>query len=86
MPPNPKADSDRRYMLLAVKIVAEFGATIAIPVVVFAMIGKHLDAVYGTRPYLLIAGFVLAAALTAVIIRKRARDFGKEYEDIEKKG
>ncbi len=82
--PPEQRDIDRRYMLLAVRIMGEFGASIALPVVVLAVLGKKLDAVYGTAPYLRIAGFILAAALTAAIINKRARDFGREYEALGK--
>ncbi len=60
--------------------MGEFGASIAIPVVVLAMTGKKLDDMYGTAPYLRIAGFVIAAIITATFINKRSRDFGREYE------
>ena len=78
------ASSDRRYILLAFRIVSEFGASIAIPVVVLAVLGKKLDATYGTAPYLRITGFVIAATITAALIHKRARCFGKEYEALNK--
>lgn len=84
MPNTTSSDTDKRYMLLAVRIMGEFGASIAIPVVVLALLGKHLDARFGTTPYLRVSGFVLAALITAAIVRKRAYDFGKEYEAIGK--
>ncbi len=72
-------------MLLGLRITGEFGAIIAAPVVLLAWLGKTLDARYGTRPLLLIAGFVLAFAVSAAGIYRRAREFGKEYEAIGKK-
>ena len=82
--PAPQRDTDRRYILLAFRIMGEFGASIAVPVVVLAVLGKKLDTAYGTAPYLRIAGFVIAAVITATLINKRARDFGKEYEALGK--
>ncbi|OGH70102.1 MAG: hypothetical protein A3C90_03630 [Candidatus Magasanikbacteria bacterium RIFCSPHIGHO2_02_FULL_51_14] len=73
---------DRKYYLFALKIAGDFGITIAIPVVVFVLIGQWLDGKYGTRPWLTILAFVLAAVLTARIIVKKARAYGKEYEQI----
>lgn len=81
---SKKDSTDRRYILLAVRIMGEFGASIAVPVVALALLGKKLDAAYGTAPYLRISGFVIAAIITAAIINKRARDFGKEYEALGK--
>ncbi len=67
--------TDRRYLKLAGRIIVEFGADIAIPVVALAMLGKWLDGKYGTRPYLLIAGFALAFLISASIIWRRAKQF-----------
>ncbi len=72
--------SDRTYMLFGLRIVGDFGISIAAPVVVLALLGKWLDAKWGTKPYMLIAGFLVAAGLSALIIRKRAIAYGKEYQ------
>jgi F0F1-type ATP synthase assembly protein I len=73
---------DRKYLLFAFRIMADIGASIAIPVVLCSMAGKALDARYGTAPWLLIAGFALAAAVSAVVIAKKARRYGEEYEKL----
>ncbi|MEK9152662.1 MAG: AtpZ/AtpI family protein [Patescibacteria group bacterium] len=79
-------NNDRRYFLLAARIIGEFGAIIAAPVVVLALVGMKLDARFGTRPDFLISGFVLAAVITGVSIYRKAKQFGKEYQDIEGDG
>ena len=78
--------AERKYLSLGLRIIGEFGAIIAVPVVLFALAGKWLDARFGTRGLFLIAGFVLAAAISAVSIARKAKKFAKEYEDIEAKG
>lgn len=75
--------NDRKYWLFALRIVGDFGATIAIPVVVFAYLGKRLDARYNTTPWLLITGFVVAALVSGVIIYRRAKRYGKEYQEMK---
>jgi F0F1-type ATP synthase assembly protein I len=69
--------------MLAVRIMADFGASIAVPVVLFAALGKRLDARFGTQPWLLVIGFVLAAAVSAILIWQKAKRYGREYESIE---
>jgi F0F1-type ATP synthase assembly protein I len=76
-------DQDRRYQQLALRIFVEFGAEIALPVVFFAWLGKRLDNLWGSAPWMLVAGFLLAFSITAAVVTRRAKQFGKEYESIE---
>ena len=69
---------------MAFRIIGDFGVTIAAPVVVFAYIGRQLDIRAGTGPWLTILGFVLAAALTTVLIRRKAKAYGTEYGNLIK--
>jgi len=84
MPKPPLNDIDRRYGILAFRIVGEFGAAIAAPVVLLALLGKHLDSKYGTRPLFLIAGFALAAALSTLYVVRRTKSFNAEYQALDK--
>ena len=77
------SETDRKYMLLSWRIISEFSLIIAGPVVVFALLGKYLDQRYDSRPIFLVAGFVLAAALSAVTIYRRAKSFTEQYTTIE---
>ncbi|HSD12095.1 MAG TPA: AtpZ/AtpI family protein [Patescibacteria group bacterium] len=80
MPTRKKNDLERRYAVLGLKIVSEFGAAIAVPVVLGTIAGRRLDAAYGTKPAFLIAGFALAAVLSAFYVVRRARAYGREYD------
>jgi hypothetical protein len=75
-------DGDRRYALLALRIMGEFGVIIAVPAVLLTLGGKWLDGRYGTRPLFQIAGLLFAVALTGVAVVRKARAFEKEYQDI----
>ena len=81
---NPKkADkSDRKYYLFALRIVGDFGVSIAVPVVILALIGQRMDEKYGTAPLYLILGFVVAALLSGRIIYKKAKKYGEEYQKL----
>ncbi|MFH0928410.1 MAG: AtpZ/AtpI family protein [bacterium] len=79
MAPEKSGNLNLSY-LTSLAIFSEIAVEIAVPVVVFSMIGKWLDQKYQTAPYLLIASFVLAFALTAYIIWKRVKYFEKLYK------
>ncbi len=76
---------ERKYYVFAIKIAGYFGATIAIPVVVSALIGQKMDSFYGTRPLFLIIGMILAAILTGLLIYKKAKKYGQQFQDLDKK-
>ncbi len=73
-------DNDREYILFGLRMVGEFGASVAVPVVIFAVIGQKLDDRWGTGWLCTIIGFVLAALISAKIVYKRARQAGAEYQ------
>lgn len=74
--------SDRSYYLFALKIIGDFGVSIAAPVVIFVLLGQWLDARYEKGPLFTITAFVLAAAVSAKIIHKRAKQYGREYQNL----
>jgi F0F1-type ATP synthase assembly protein I len=74
--------NNRKYYLFAFKIMGDFGVSIAVPVVLFAYIGQKLDDYYNTKMIFTIIGFVIAAALTAKLIYKKAKKYGEEYQKL----
>ncbi|MCX6781072.1 MAG: AtpZ/AtpI family protein [Candidatus Magasanikbacteria bacterium] len=77
------SERSRRSYLLGLKIASDFGASIAIPVVAFVVLGKWLQQKYGFAPYGIIGGFVVAATLTTTILRRKVRWYAAEYKALE---
>ncbi len=77
-----KNDGTREYYLFGLRIMADFGATLAVPAVAAAWIGTRLDARWDTKPYLLAACLLLAFGLTALMIRRKAIAYGKDYQNL----
>ena len=80
-----QTSSSRAYYLFAFKIIGDFGASIAIPVVILVLIGQYFDKKYSTSPWLTILAFVLAALISASIIYKKAKKYGEEYKKLDEK-
>lgn len=76
--------SDRRYTIFALRIMGEITYLIAVPVVALALFGKWLDGRYETAPKFLIAGFVLAAIISGTGVWRRAKQLGREYQNLDK--
>ncbi len=81
---NPKKTTDRAYVMLGMQIIGDFGATIAIPVVLFVLIGQWLEGKYGHAPWFTVGAFVLAALLSGKMIYTKAKEYGRKYQEIEK--
>ena len=82
---KPQKTSDRAYYMFALRIVGDFGATIAVPVVMFVLLGQYLDEKYNKSPLFTILGFALAAVLSGMSIYKKAKKYGREYQQMNKK-
>jgi F0F1-type ATP synthase assembly protein I len=80
-----KPPSDARYYGFAMRIVGDFGATIAIPAVIAAFVGVWVDEKLGTAPWLLLGSLAVAGVLTAYIIQKKAKAYGKKFDALNKK-
>ncbi len=76
---------DRKYMILGLKIAGDFGISIAAPLIIFVLIGQWLDGKYDKSPWFMILGFVLAALISARIIYKKAKEYGRQYQELNKK-
>lgn len=74
---------DRKYYLFALRIVGDFGATIAVPVVIFVLIGQWLDVRYDKSPWFTVIAFVLATLLSGRMVYKKAKKYGAEYQDLD---
>ena len=74
MTENPKKTSDREYYMFAVRIVGDFGATIAFPVVILVMIGQYLGTKYHHEQLFTITAFILAALTSGKIIYRRTAE------------
>lgn len=82
---KPKKTSDRAYYLFALRIVGDFGASIAVPVVLFVLLGQYLDKRWHSGPFLTILGFVVAALISGRIIYRKAKLYGEEYQKLNKR-
>ena len=80
LPEDPK---ERKYILMGLRIIGDFGAILAVPVVVFVLLGQWLEGKYGYEPWFTVTAFILAAVLSAKMIYKRAKAYGEEYEKLD---
>lgn len=69
--------------MLGLRIVGDFGASIAVPVILFVLGGQWLDGKYHKSPWFTILAFVLAAAISARMIYTKAKMYGKEFQSMD---
>jgi len=67
---NQKPDSSWSALGLA----WELGYTIALPLVLFALVGRFLDKKLGTSPFLLLAGILISIGVTSWLVYKKTRE------------
>ncbi|MFA6522587.1 MAG: AtpZ/AtpI family protein [Patescibacteria group bacterium] len=85
--PNPieppqKKNTDWWYYAFGMRILADFGVTIAVPAVLAGFLGDWLDERWGTKPVMIILLCLVAFIFTAILIVRKAYT----YADLFKKG
>ena len=51
----------------------ELGYTIAIPIVLFALLGRLADKYFDTSPWLLLAGVILSVVMSSFLVYRKVR-------------
>lgn len=78
MPKTPVSSTT----LQALSYAWQFGYTIAVPLVVLALLGRFLDQKLGTSPWFLLGGILLSIIISSVAVVMKAlsifRDVGNE--------
>lgn len=80
MPKKPVTSRD--YMLFGLRLVGEFGAIIAVPIVLFVLGGQWLDRRLDTGLTFTSLAFLVAAGISAKTIVVKAKKYGAEYQDM----
>lgn len=75
---DQKSDKQDNSQTLNVwSLASELGFLIAIPLVIFILIGVKLDKTFGTTPLFIILGMILAFVLSATSIVRKVKKLDK---------
>ncbi len=61
--------------IIALSQVFEMGYLIAIPIVILAFVGRHLDLRYDASPWFLLVGIFLSVLLSSYLVYTRMKRF-----------
>lgn len=80
MTPMGTMDEEKKLMKFTLKMMGDLGATIAAPVGILAWLGKTLDEIVGTKPWVLVGSMFLAFVISTVSLCHKAVGYGEQYE------
>ena len=75
----------KKSLIFSFSVIGQIGFATAIPLVLFSLLGRYLDRLFGTSPYLFLAGIVVATVLVYFILRQIVKQTIKAFEEITKK-
>jgi len=61
-------------------LVGQLGFTIAIPLVLFALLGRWADQRYGTSPWLFLTGIILSMIVSSIALVKKFSDLIRDID------
>ena len=69
--------------LAAIGFVWDIFFLIAFPTVLFALLGRRYDRLWGTSPWLTIIGFIFAIAISGALVYRKAKRFANDMRSDE---
>lgn len=79
-------NDNKKSQLSALSIALQFGYTIAVPIVILALVGRLLDKRFDTSPWMLIGGILLSIAISSVaLVMKFTKILAQINEESAKK-
>ena len=77
-------NENKSTMWQALSLAGQLGYTIAIPLVILALVGRFFDEKYKTSPWLLLVGILISLVITSIWIYKESitimKDMDKEIK------
>ena len=70
-------------MMMGLRIAGDFGIAIAVPIIIFVIIGQWLDEKYAKTPWFTVLAFILAIILSGISIYKKAKGYGEEFKRLD---
>ena len=72
--------SEKSNFYKTISLAWELGYTIAVPLVVFAFLGRFLDKKYESSPIVLLSGIFLAMMISGFLVFKKTKKIMEESE------
>ncbi len=63
---------DRSTLWKSLSLAWQLGYSIALPLVIFGLVGRFLDNTFGTSPWVMLGGIIIAAVTSTVWVVVRA--------------
>ncbi|MFA7253947.1 MAG: AtpZ/AtpI family protein [Patescibacteria group bacterium] len=72
----------KKSLIFAFSFIGQIGISVAVPLVALAFLGRYLDQKFGTSPYLMLAGLVIATVIVYFTLREIVRRATKEFNEL----
>jgi F0F1-type ATP synthase assembly protein I len=76
------SEEHRRLTAFALRIAGEIGGVIAVPAVVFAFLGRKIDAWFDTGPAVTVGALLTAFFLSMIAIAFRSAGYADQYDTL----
>ena len=70
----------KKTLWMTLSVVGNMGLAIAVPIVIFSLLGRFLDNKYQTSPWFLLTGMIVALVVTSIILGSKIMKLLKEVE------
>lgn len=73
----------KKSLIFSLSFIGSIGFATALPLVISALLGRYLDQIFNSSPYLLLTGIVIATVIIFFILRKIVREASEKITKIQ---
>jgi len=73
----------KKSLVFSLSFIGSIGFATALPLVSFALLGRYLDRIFNSSPYLLLIGIAIATIIIFFILRKIVREASEKIKKIQ---
>ncbi len=74
----------KKTLLFSFSLIGQIGFSVAIPLLVLGLLGRYLDKIASTSPYLFLLGLALATVFIYFYLRQLVKKSIKEFDKLNK--
>ncbi len=73
----------KKSLVFSLSFIGSIGFATALPLVIFALLGRFFDRMFNSSPYLLLTGIATATVIIFFILRKIVREASEKIKEIQ---
>lgn len=74
----------KKILIFSFALIGQIGFSVAIPLLVLGLLGRYIDRIAGTSPYLFLSGIAVATIIIYFYLKNLVKESIKNFDKLNK--